>query len=85
MSKGLEAFNKIKNTTYWNDIPTEYFPEECSLIEKELKALETLKDLIGNVEIEQYNKKPSRYELKMCGKTFYINQEQYQALKNILY
>ena len=89
MSKGLDALEEIKQAEYFVDfelnakIKDEY-KTELTIIEKELKALATLKDLIGNIEIEQYNKKPNRYELRMCGKTYYINEDEYQALKEVL-
>ena len=43
MSKGLEAFERIKNTpTYDNGLVKDFHPSCCEIIEKELKALEII-------------------------------------------
>ena len=81
--KGLEALQRLFDHNYGNDFYIKA-EEDAEIIEKELKALETLKGLIGDIEIEQYNKKPNRYELRMCGKAYYINEKEYQALKEVL-
>jgi hypothetical protein len=79
MNKGLKEIKRLPNAI------KDTFKDSFDIIKKELKALETLKDLIGVIEIDQYNKKPPRYELRMCGKlVFYIKENEYQTLKEVL-
>ena len=51
---------------------------------KQKKALDALLELLGDIQIKQYNKKPTRYEIKICGKCFYVGKEEYEPLKEIL-
>ena len=55
MSKGLEAFQRIKNTpTYDNGLVKDFHPSCCEIVEKELKALEIIKRDLVMVACEFY-------------------------------
>ena len=79
MSKGLEALKIIKNapTIYvvcWSDVYTRH-SFECNEIEKELKALEIIK-----------NHKLMNYVLKnkKCADMYHLTEEECDFLKEVL-
>ena len=80
MSKGLEAFDNIKDEMLeW----TEGYEEDLDIVEKELKALEIIKNkkvnviiLMGCDTIEEYNKHPLTWNK--------LTQEEYELLKEVL-
>lgn len=72
------VFDKMELIEDWEE-------EHGIKVEEGLKALTTILELIdGHVEVIQYSKKSQRYELKIFDKVFYINEQQYQALKGVL-
>lgn len=89
MSKGLEALKWLMDNGYikyengWQAAP--YILENINAIEKELKALEIIKDKFVNVTIfmgcdslEEYNKHP------LTMRKGRLTQEEYELLKEVL-
>ena len=97
MSKGLEAYNYIFNTILMPDVDKETRQKiYCAMddIEKELKALEIIKNKRVNVDLlidciylykgralEYYNKKFNilNYDMR------HLTQEEYELLKEVFY
>ena len=86
MNKGLEAlevikiyklFSKGSNTPQYIDLQ-KCFPKEWGIIEKELKALEIIKECCIVAEYPD-----TTYELAFCRKIC-IEKEEYDLLKEVL-
>ena len=90
MSKELEALYEIKNGTSYvvsNEIVNDY-EKEFDILEKELKALEIIKEKTINIVIlrcceilEEYN---SIIITKYNGKKHLINEQEFELLKEVL-
>lgn len=83
----LEAFDKIKNECYWDDMPIVIFPKECVIVEKALKALEVLKKKNVNVKLvktleslEEYNNMHADSRSKFPE----LTQDEFTLLKEVL-
>ena len=83
----LEAFDKIKNECYWDDMPIVIFPKECIIVEKALKALEVLKKKNVNVKLiktleslEEYNNMHADLRSKFPE----LTQDEFDLLKEVL-
>ena len=87
MTKGLEALEKLKNrpclSTDWSkkEINYDYNKEEYDAIEKELKALEIIKEkkvnvkwLLNSYSCDDYN---NWYDI-------HLTEEEYDLLKEVL-
>lgn len=72
MSKGLEALNRLRNHKPYDIEPN------LDIIEKELKALEIIKDCCIVAEYPD-----NTYELAFCRKIC-IEKEEYELLKEVL-
>ena len=83
MSKGLEAFGKITGTQNL----TMYEQNEClKTIEKELKALEIIKNKRVNVNLllaKIESPSPAFYNM-VVGLKYKLTQEEYDLLKEVL-
>ena len=77
MSKGLEALQRIKNRLYPLEI------EETNIIEKELKALEIIKEKRVDIGWLIRSKNCSKYNLGV-GESQALKKEEYDLLKEVL-
>lgn len=84
MSKGLEALKRIRQetcpATYNNDFDKN---ERCDIIEKELQALEIIKEKEVNVFIFLHSGDLETYN-DMVEDNRKLNQEEYELLKEVL-
>ena len=79
MSKGLEALKELK-TTNWKFL-SQYEEEQFNTIEKELKALVVLKDIL---QLRVYKNKLGQCFLRGMNVLLPISQEKYDFLKEVL-
>lgn len=89
MSKGLDALKRIRQETCPATIIPDFDKEECcKIIEKELKALEIMKDTLGIFlyETTEDNKLGETHyyiDIAHCC-SYQIAKEQYDLLKEVL-
>ena len=88
MSEGLEALKDIREIFTCHDFD---FIEKCDIIEKELKALEIIKEKKVNVSLLFNTKNHWDYNDYICRAQIYlqsnskcITQEEYNLLKEVL-
>lgn len=83
MSKSLEALKRIRQET----CPATYMPdfdkdECCNIIEKELKALEIIKEKKVNIKLLLIDKDCELYNMNYGYED--LTQEEYELLKEVL-
>ena len=86
MSKGLEALEKLKGTLlaegYWQDVL-----QDCAIIEKELKALEIIKEAVLPCERpygEQFDYVDFGDDYLCIDGTIWLSKEKIELLKKVL-
>lgn len=87
MNKGLEAFKRLVG---WFGLPTETTPrqlcyEDKELVEKELKALEIIKNKQVQVAILSLSNSCVGYNMTRGLLGEYLTEEEYDFLKEVLY
>ena len=84
MSEGLKALNEILNENYYNFIgeTREKYKEEIDIIEKELKALSSIKDIL-TVEKDANGVYWLREKIG-CNYITNLTREEYEIWKEVL-